>query len=158
MMKRLVVLTGMLLVLSGVFFTAIEKIYEKRDEEIILKLKGEQYSNQLLNQQLELTSNTITDFQNGDISKEALNNSLNSLNNTYEFFMLSYTILELRDSSRFTKVHNLYEDYYLLSNKDTVTKEELKKILKSFQSVEQEVVRDIKSHEDKIRSYWWKNI
>jgi hypothetical protein len=158
MMKRLVVLTGMLLVLSGVFFTAIEKIYEKRDEEIILKLKGEQYSNQLLNQQLEITSNTITDFQNGDISKEALNNSLNSLNNTYEFFMLSYTILELRDSSRFTKVHNLYEDYYLLSHKDTVTKEELKKILKGFQSVEQEVVRDIKSHEDKIRSYWWKKI
>jgi hypothetical protein len=157
-MKRLVILTGMQLVLSGVFFTAIEKIYEKRDEEIIQKLKGEQYSTQLLNQQLELTSNTITDFQNGDISKEALNNSLVSLTNTYEFFMLSYTILGLRDSSRYTKIHDLYEDYYLLSHKDTVTKEELNNILNDFQSVEQEVVRDIKSHEDKMRSYWWKNI
>jgi hypothetical protein len=113
MKKKIVVGAILLFCMISIYFFQIEKKYNMA--------MGERAAIQGLHKQLELNNEAVSLYRDGLVSKKGLNNSLNSLNNTYQIYAGIMWTLGLQESSRFHDIQYIWDQYWNLTTEENLT-------------------------------------
>lgn len=148
MKKKIAVLLIIALLLT--IFAAY--LVQWKDSRKLTVIESEHADLQWFNKQIQLNNEVQVSYSQGALSKETVEVSLSSLQNTYQLYLPT-------EAEKSNEIDELWARYWTVTNKDTLTENDLS-ILQDIGTelfkIEKDMSNEVAELKEKQNDYWWK--